>query len=73
VTTALSVLYTWLYDSAKKSLLPVILFHWLGNLGAGVFIYWDNNSGRWIAFGITMLVAVVIIRMYGYKTLSKDK
>lgn len=73
VTIALSVLYTWLYNSAKKSLLPVILFHWLGNLGAGVFIYWDNNSGRWIAFGITMLIAVVIIMIYGYKTLSKDK
>jgi len=30
VTITLPVLYTWLYDSAKKSLLPVILFHWLG-------------------------------------------
>jgi len=52
----------------------VILFHWIGNLfGGAVFMYYTTTSGRWIFFGLQLILALIIIKIYGYKKLRFEK
>jgi membrane protease YdiL (CAAX protease family) len=74
VTIVAAILYTWIYNGTGGSLSAVILFHWMGNLFGGVlFVYYDTTLGRWIFFGLQLILVLVIIKIYGYKKLGKEK
>jgi len=71
VTIVASILYTWIYNGTGGSLSAVILFHWMGNLfGGALFVYYDTMPGRWIFFGLQLVLVLVIIKIYGYKKLN---
>ena len=64
-TTIVSVLYTWLYNGTKGSLLLVTLFHAASN-ATGVFMPMANtvssgNMGSYIIFVLLEMVAAILI------------
>ena len=82
----ISILYTWIYNNTK-SVLAVIIFHWVGNAAAMLipfwqkgFIwgeitlpnYWIPSIGMLIVFGLNLIVAVAIIAVFGMKNLRKE-
>lgn len=54
-----SILFTWLYNNTKRSLLPVILVHALMN--AQIFPTWENAESAMIFVVIWTLVCITII------------
>lgn len=54
-----AVLYTWLYNSARGSLLVVVLLHGISNV-LGVF-----SSAPWTTTVITVAAAVIVIAVFG--------
>jgi membrane protease YdiL (CAAX protease family) len=70
-TIVLSILYTWLHNNTGGSVLIAALFHAVSNTAAAAIPFWTTNSGRWINFGILILVAVVIVSIWGHQRLFK--
>jgi membrane protease YdiL (CAAX protease family) len=66
-----AILLTWLYNNTKASLLPVILFHALGN--AQVFPTWGNPTSAWIFVSIWTLVTVAVIVVWGPRKLVRRR
>lgn len=62
---AQAVLYTWLYNNTRGSLLIAVLLHGIANL-IGVF-----SAAPWATTGITVVVATVVVAVYGPKHLSR--
>ena len=77
-TMAISVVYTWLYNSTKGSLLLVTLFHAASN-ATGVFMPMANtvssgNMGAYIIFVLLETVAaIVIVIATGSERLSRTE
>lgn len=73
-----AVLYTWIYNGTKGSLLLVTLFHAGGNVG-GVFLPIANtatgeNSGALIIeIALQLLVVLIIIYQFGADRLSRTE
>jgi uncharacterized protein len=74
-TLALAVIYTWLYNSSKGSLLLVVLFHTATNapltlvlLPLGI----DNwTLPFWLMAGFTAAAALVVVAVFGPTRLSR--
>ncbi len=62
-TTALSVLYTWLYNKTGASVLIVILFSAFSGLTGALLPTWASSAGRWITFLLT-IGAIVGLAMF---------
>ncbi len=60
-TLLLSVLYTWLHNGSRGSVLVASLFHASGNLTGAVIPYWVTGPGRWISFLVLLIPAVVLV------------
>ena len=77
-TTIVSVLYTWLYNGTKGSLLLVTLFHAASN-ATGVFMPMANtvssgNMGAYIIFILLeMAAAIIIVIVTGPERLSRTE
>ena len=77
-TTMVSVLYTWLYNGTKGSLLLVTLFHAASN-ATGVFMPMANtvssgNMGAYIIFILLeMAAAIIIVIATGPERLSRQE
>ena len=77
-TTIVSVLYTWLYNGTKGSLLLVTLFHAASN-ATGVFMPMANtvssgNMGAYIIFILLeMAAAIIIVIVTGPEMLSRTE
>jgi uncharacterized protein len=77
-TVAKAVLYTWLYNNTKGSLLLVTLFHAAGNT-AGVFLPVANTvSGENLVtqvyvVALTIVAAILVTSIAGPAHLSRDK
>ncbi|MFC1922656.1 type II CAAX prenyl endopeptidase Rce1 family protein [Chloroflexota bacterium] len=70
----LSVLFTWLYNNTAGSLLVAIIFHTIGNTtGALLPPYFASELGRWIYFGFLLITAVVVVLIWGHRTLNRDR
>ncbi len=63
---ALSVIYTWLYNQTRRSLLFVSIFHAMSNTIAFVLVELDvfTSSYLWVV-GLTAICAVLIVLRYG--------
>jgi membrane protease YdiL (CAAX protease family) len=76
-TLVTAILFTWIYNNTRGSLLLVTLLHASGNV-AGVFLPIANTvSGRnsntlMIAIALEALVALVVTAMYGPARLSRN-
>lgn len=72
-TIVLSILYTWLYNNTGGSILIAALFHAFSNTAAAAIPFWTTNLGRWIDFGILILVAGIVISIWGSKRFTKEQ
>ncbi len=73
-TVAMTVIYTWLYNNARGSVLLVTLLHASSNVWTQVFSI--NSAGPnqflgWTMTGVSVLVAVVILALTGAENLSR--
>ena len=67
----IAVLFTWLYNNTAGSLLVAILFHTIGNTTSALLPpYFATELGRWINFSILLITAVLIVLVWGQRTLN---
>jgi len=64
----LSVLYTWLFNNGKGSILVAVVFHAMGNTVSQMFPGSTSNLFYWLVLGLTVLLVVVI---YGPRSLVR--
>jgi membrane protease YdiL (CAAX protease family) len=64
----LSVLYTWLFNNAKGSILVAVVFHAMLNTVSQMFPEPTANLFYWVLLGLTVVLVVVI---YGPRTLVR--
>lgn len=72
---ALAVLFTWLYNSTRGSLLLVVLFH--GAVNAWLTSVWFlrdsiNQTTLWTFAGLLSLTAGIVVLVYGKEHLSRE-
>jgi membrane protease YdiL (CAAX protease family) len=64
----LSVLYTWLFNNAKGSILVAVVFHAMLNTVSQMFPSPTDNLFYWVVLGLTVVLVVVV---YGPRTLVR--
>lgn len=73
-TIAMSVLYTWMYNNTRGSVLLAYLFHGAANTWSQVFsIDHANPWVGWIMAGLLVLAAVMVVAATGTEDLSRTK
>jgi membrane protease YdiL (CAAX protease family) len=68
---ALAVLFTWLHNNAAGSVFIALMFHTFGNIAGAVFPTWTQNAGRFINFGLLLVVIGVVLAVWGPKTMTR--
>ena len=70
-----SIVYTWLFNNAKGSVLIVMLFHNMNNTFSGfvgqMFSGADSVNEAWLRLALWGVVAIVLIVVYGSQHLSR--
>ena len=67
VTIAITVSYVFIYEYTK-SLIPMIILHWFGNLSSAIFPYFYNVEGRYALLILTLILdLVLILKLYRNK------
>jgi uncharacterized protein len=71
-TVAITVLYTWLLNNTRGSVLLAYLFHAASNTWTQVFpIDHANALVSWIMIGLLVLLAAIVVVVYGAENLSR--
>ncbi len=70
-TIVLAVLYTWLHNNTGRSVLIAALFHTMGNLTGAVVPFWTTEEGRWVNFGILLVIAVLVVWVWKPQRLAR--
>jgi membrane protease YdiL (CAAX protease family) len=63
-----SILYTWLFNNAKGSILVAVVFHAVGNTVAQMFPGSTANLFYWLVLGLTVVLVVIV---YSPRTLAR--
>jgi membrane protease YdiL (CAAX protease family) len=63
-----SVLYTWLVNKAKGSILVAVVFHAMSNTASQMFPGSTSNLFYWLVLGLTV---VLVVTVYGPRTLAR--
>jgi membrane protease YdiL (CAAX protease family) len=66
----LSILYTWLVNNARGSILVAVVFHAISNTAAQMFPVPTENLFYWIVLGLTVLIVLVV---YGPRKLVRNR
>jgi membrane protease YdiL (CAAX protease family) len=73
-TVAITILYTWIYNNTRGSVLLAYLFHAAANTWTQVFsIDHANQTVNWILTGLMVLVALVVVLAAGAENLSRTR
>jgi CAAX protease family protein len=73
-TISITVLYTWMYNNTRGSVLMAYLFHASANTWTQVFsIDHTNHLIDWIFTGLFVLAAVIVVLATGKENLSKTR
>ncbi|THE64082.1 CPBP family intramembrane metalloprotease [Salinadaptatus halalkaliphilus] len=67
--TLVSVMYTWIYNNTGRSILGAVLFHFSGNFSGELIPH--GPVGRLFPAVLALLVVVVVVSVYGPKTLTR--
>jgi len=70
--TCIAFFYTWIYLRTKGNMLLMILLHAVANTSSIVFTYWETEFGRYIGFGVLVIVIGIIIVNDGLKMPDKE-
>lgn len=71
-TVALTVIYTWMYNNTRGSVLMAYLFHASANTWSQVFsIDHANPTLRWVTTGLILAAAVIVVVAAGSENLSR--
>jgi membrane protease YdiL (CAAX protease family) len=71
-TVALTVLYTWMYNNTRGSVLLAYLFHASANTWTQVFsIDHADPTLRWVTTGLLVAAAVIVVVTAGTENLSR--
>ena len=71
-TVALTVLYTWMYNHTRGSVLMAYLFHASANTWSQVFsIDHADPTLRWVTSGLLVVAAVIVVVAAGAENLSR--
>lgn len=68
-----AIFYTWVYNNTNRNVFLAILLHALWNVFGGLIPYWVTSEGRWVNFGVELLIAAALVVIYGARTLAKDR
>lgn len=68
-----AIFYTWVYNNTNRNVFLAILLHALWNVFGGLIPYWVTSEGRWVNFGVELLIAAALVFIYGARTLAKDR
>jgi membrane protease YdiL (CAAX protease family) len=69
---SLSVLFTWVFNNTRRSILAVILLHTMNNSTLNVLSPISDRVTLFTA-GILALMAVMVVFIWGAKTLTRHK
>ena len=73
-TISITVLYTWMYNNTRGSVLMAYLFHASANTWTLIFsIDHTNQLIDWIFAGLLVLAAVIVVLVTGNENLSKTR
>ena len=64
-----SILYTWLFNNARGSILVAVIFHAIGNTVAQMFPGSTSNLFYWIVLG---LIVMLVVAFYGPSRLIRE-
>lgn len=71
-TIAVTILYTWMFNNTRGSVLLAYLFHAAANTWSQVFsIDHANQSLNWIITGLLILAAAIVVATSGTENLSR--
>jgi len=65
-----SILYIWIYNNTSRRTLSAILFHFMGNYMGELFEL--SERAEIVQFVVTILFAVMVVIIWGPKTLAKQ-
>jgi membrane protease YdiL (CAAX protease family) len=65
-----SVLYTWLFNNGKGSILVAVVFHAVGNTVSQMFPGSTSNLFYWLVLGLTV---VLVVAVFGPRTLVRKR
>ncbi|ELY41529.1 CPBP family intramembrane glutamic endopeptidase [Natronorubrum tibetense] len=65
----ISILYTWIYNNTGRSILGAVLFHFSGNFSGELVPH--GAIGELLPAALALLVAIVVVVVYGPKTLTR--
>ncbi len=71
-TMVLAIFYTWLHNNTNGSVLIAALFHAVSNTAAAAIPFWTTDFGRWVDFGILLLISGIVLWRWGWQQLSRD-
>ena len=63
ITVLITVSYGFVLEYTKD-IKPMIILHWISNLSSAVFIYWQDDRGRYMIFTLTIILDAVLIYYY---------
>lgn len=73
-TIAMTVLYTWMYNNTRGSVLMAYLFHAAANTWSQVFsIDHANQTLNWIIAGFLVIMALIVTAIAGAENLSRTR
>jgi membrane protease YdiL (CAAX protease family) len=71
-TMVLAIFYTWLYNNTGGSVLIAALFHGVSNTATAAVPFWTTELGRWLDFGVLVVLAGTIIWYWGWRRLARN-
>jgi membrane protease YdiL (CAAX protease family) len=73
--TALSILFTWLYNNTGRSIWTVVFFHWLYTYSGQVVASSVTRSPvyNWLEYSPYILAALIVVIVWGPSTLRKKQ
>ena len=66
-TMVLAIFYTWLHNNTGGSVFIAALFHATGNVAAAAVPYWTTDWGRWLNFGVLVVLAGIVVWRWGLR------
>jgi membrane protease YdiL (CAAX protease family) len=72
-TTLVAVLFTWLYNNTRGSILAALLFHTMFNLSLYLFPTLGSDRATLYLFGLLFIGVIVILIVWGPKRMVRGE